>query len=1565
MKHLHKLITLVIMMLVIQSAKSQWTNVTPGFSSITNMRGMSAPSDQVIWIAGSDSTNSGNYFARSENGGLTWSSFSISGFSSFTPSNIHALNKDTAWVAMYDATGGGGIFRTNNGGNTWVRQTTATFAAPAGFPNFVHFFDANNGVCMGDPNGGYFEIYTTTNGGTNWNRISAPSVPINQLGEYGTTDHYSVSGNVIYFNTNKGRIFSSTNRGATWKVSSFMIGADSAYAYRMIAKPNSQEALCLIQSNTDASIYKLAKTTNAGTSWQIEDYMGFIGSKDGDYIQGNATGWYFSVEQNYYSLSYDGGKTWIQRDLNLNSINPVMASSPNGTIWLGGQYINAQNTGLLKFTVPQKDVTISSFQIGNGKTNCFAEDSFAVNLFNAGQSTAANLSYYFYRYNSLTNSWKMDTASQRINTGNIAAGQTRLIKWNNGRLMLGGSNNFINAVVSLQNASTLTFNDTVGFGYNATRSLSSADNLGNPIGKKIFLVDDSVYIRLTAQNITTIQWQSRAEDSSTWVNEPAVSQGKLLLGIKVTKNRWYRALVCGSLITDSILITVAKWNAIGFTYYDNQSNGSINNRIQFFNNKISAVFTGSMDSTNTATPDRGSFYNVNNGSGWNPAVTSRLESIRTGFPSMVVTSTGKEIIVSHSALSKKLTLLRRNTAGTGAWTELLDTIQGMWPRITSSGGDTLHLIALNNDNTVGAILRYYRSTNAGNTWDIAIDLPGYTTANGFALTAAETYAIQALGNTVCIVAGGYNNRLVLWKSTNRGTSWTTQTIKTFPAGWDGNTVYPRTETTDGSVSLVLDNQLNAHVFTGLMYLQDDVASDNTWSYFPGTDGLLYWREGFATDSLKTISSAAFSGNTSLNWHQTSNSGLCSFPSATIDRVTGNMYVTFNIPVDNTNTDGTSNRYDIFGIMSKDGGNFWSPPKNLTQTAASGLESSFPSSIVGNNKVQVLWQTGTTPTISNGVVNKKTIVHQAFAFKEFSGIDFRSISNNSICAGDSIDISYLAIGDFLSVQVQLSTQFNFATPISIASFANTNVPTIRRIKIPNTISGSYYIRMISNDQVISNNFMLINVNEAIVKPIIIQKRPIAFCDGDSTILELDSAQSAKNFFVWYINGIQRPDSALIKSIVVKNTAFVQVKAFNGLCEAWSDTVKVNKSNTTAIKASITPDTTLCEGSILTLKATVTAGTPTSFQWKKGAAVVGTNSPNLVIGSVNKSSSGKYIISISSQCPLYTSDTIDVVVLGTPAIIKQPLDVTACDGSNAIFSVGIDSNEVAFYQWMRGTNVVGNSPTITIFNVATTDTGLYRCNVSNICGTTTSRQAKLSITESIRFNSLLSDTSICKGNTLKLSANTSGTNIRYNWFRDSLMIDTNVMLMISNIDLKDSGEYSLMIANSCGTLISNKARVQIKNAPTVVISVLSSDTLYANVSGTFNTLQWWNDSIIIPNATDTLYAATKSGTYQVKVTSSNGCSNVSNKLQHNMTSVQSLFALQNIMVYPNPANEIVSIESPEITILNVTLFDMIGEQIISHTIDNKTAKLNVSNIPQGMYQLLINTHLGKKSVKIIIE
>ncbi|MDX9694418.1 MAG: C10 family peptidase [Bacteroidales bacterium] len=199
-----------------------WTKQASSFRAPSRgIQFISAVDSRTAWAVAYDGSGKNEKikdFTRTIDGGTNWVSGTINAANTtdYSAAMISAVDENNAWVALFGPSGGGKIAKTSDGGSTWVHQSTATFAAPNGFPNVVHFWDTNNGFCMGDPNEGYFEIYTTTNGGETWARVPQANIPANLTDEYGTVGYYAVVGDIVWFATNKGRIYKSVNKGLNW-----------------------------------------------------------------------------------------------------------------------------------------------------------------------------------------------------------------------------------------------------------------------------------------------------------------------------------------------------------------------------------------------------------------------------------------------------------------------------------------------------------------------------------------------------------------------------------------------------------------------------------------------------------------------------------------------------------------------------------------------------------------------------------------------------------------------------------------------------------------------------------------------------------------------------------------------------------------------------------------------------------------------------------------------------------------------------------------------------------------------------------------------------------------------------------------------------------------------------------------------------------------------------------------------------------------------------------------------------------------------------------------------------
>lgn len=1568
-------------------AHAQWLPQNPNLGGL-NMSSICAVDSNVVWMTARDTVqaNSGNRIARTTNGGTTWTNFSIPGYAAYIPSNITAVSADTAWVAMYNnAAGGGVILRTNNGGTSWTQQTTATFTAPDGFPNFVHFFDRNNGVCVGDPNGGYFEIYTTANGGTNWTRVPQGNIPASMVGEYGVIDKYTAKGNTIYFLTSNGRVFSSTNKGLNWSAPAFVNNTnDTMYAF-WVASKSATEAIAAVHLPNDPN-FKIASTTNSGASWQISEATGNIsGYGKAEYVSLTPTsGFYVSFDNNFVFTSYDG-KVWSTPTLlpYLSCFSDGGLAASNGYAWVSGRYRSSFSTGLYRFSKPNTDILPLQVQVGNGKTGCFGHDSLQVKLLNSGRNTinfaTTNAQVVFSIQTRPVGNAGFNAPFQMplsITTGQLAAGQTMVQTLPGGVLLMESNDFLINAVVTLNDGNTAThFNDTSGtYYFNGPNLMTVTDSItAQPAS---LLYKGSAGILHCSGPFASIQWQSRLPNG-IWTNELFAGAQANDYVIHPQETRYYRALLCGTKTTDSVMVNVPAYgNIVGNTYYDLQTNASINNRVQLKQGGgIAAVFTGSVDPGDNSSPSRGSFYNYNAGTKWGPIPTSRLESVRTGFPSLVITKNNKEVIISHNSATQKLNVLSRAVAGTGSWSEQLNVMKGMWPHAICSGGDTIHVIALDTTLIAGARLRYYRSTNAGTSWDISTYLPGYDVTNGFAATFfPETYTIEAYQQTVAIVAGGYNNKLQLWKSTNGGQVWTTKVIKSFPAGFDGNTTLPVTESTDGATSIAIDNSGTVHVFAGGMAISDNTAGDGTFNYFPQVDALLYWNDKKGTDSLTVVATAdeanAPTGGyfgTQLNINTT---GRASFASASVNRTKNHLYVTFTAPVSfSENPADNLTRRDVFGIMTPDAGNTWSAPKNITNSATSGIDNIFASTANNNSSaIHLLWETSTdaSVTLNNSSV-RKTILHDIVPYTKFASISQLSLTQNTFCGGDSLIASFRVIGDLGQVMLQLSnTNGEFIFPTLLGTRTSTTVNDVFRVKIPNHLpnSSNYRVRIVDASGQVMSEEMNITYNAAPNKPVISNLRPLTFCNGDSTVLTVDTAQIGVNNHSWFFGAAEQLQLHNATKVTVKTTENILLFVNNNGCTAFSDTVKTVKNALPALLFTTTPDTLACKGSNLTLQVTITSGSATSYQWKKNGVNTGTNSPTLALGTVSNTVTGKYTISMTNACALKT-DTIDVTMDDVPTVV-QALAANACAGNPAKLIAKGASVGILGYAWKKAGIPVGTTDTLKFPALSPADTGMYTCTMTNGCGSVTTNNLPLNIIAATQVTSTLRDTAICEGAAFSLAVNAAGAALSYQWKKGAVSVGTNnAQFSIANTSMADSGLYSVTVTGTCGISTSNMAKLSVLSSPTISI-VKSNDTLYATGSGSTR-YQWFRNGTPVPNDTTDHLVLNQSGDYTVSGSNSIGCNRLSAVFSYVKTGIAEESLANGIGLYPNPNNGTVNIRTAG-KAAEVNVYDLYGKLLHSEKIaaGQASARLDLSFLAAGAYLVDVAAADGQlKRVKMIIS
>ena len=320
---------------------------------------MSAPDQTTCYGLIIDSNFApSNDITITHDGGKTWHFQTIAALEDNYDWGVAATDANTVHVIGWNyKKGGGNVFRSTDGGITWEREGANTYTDAASFPDAIKFFDPQNGVIFGDPQNGYYEIYTTSDGGNNWTRVPSTNIPAPLEREYGMPYSTDIYNNTIWTvtpvfdstgNVAGGRLLQSDDKGLNWFVKNSSMthnGSDVSLKFR-------NKLVGLYKSNGI-----LYRTTDGGTTWNLVNYSGRWFSFDLDNIPGLRGAWistgggllsvYSSIGGNGSSISYDDGNSWVTLDT-LNHTCVDMTSPVHG--YSGGFTTSRGNDGVFVYS---------------------------------------------------------------------------------------------------------------------------------------------------------------------------------------------------------------------------------------------------------------------------------------------------------------------------------------------------------------------------------------------------------------------------------------------------------------------------------------------------------------------------------------------------------------------------------------------------------------------------------------------------------------------------------------------------------------------------------------------------------------------------------------------------------------------------------------------------------------------------------------------------------------------------------------------------------------------------------------------------------------------------------------------------------------------------------------------------------------------------------------------------------------------------------------------------------------------------------------------------------------
>lgn len=318
-----RLLLFVAMLGIVTLVNAQWTTQTFSFSTASvYLDDVSAVDNDVVWATGADGSGGGlqiTEFAKTTDGGMTWTTADFGMAVGDEPMNIHALSADRAFCIAYGTTGSNGasFWETSDGGSTWT-PVDILFGLGSSFANGVVFWDDNlHGFVHGDyDSNDEFEIYYTADGGDTWT-LSATRPKVIAADEYSVNALYcmTVYGTTGYIITNYGRVLKTTDYGVNWEMTaSDPFTTATSFGSMKIYTSDGDHILCQVYDTGAGTWGDFMYSDNGGLVWLPHVPIGPF-HPSGWMTRANnsttliSTGVESGVDEGV-SMSTDGGVNW-------------------------------------------------------------------------------------------------------------------------------------------------------------------------------------------------------------------------------------------------------------------------------------------------------------------------------------------------------------------------------------------------------------------------------------------------------------------------------------------------------------------------------------------------------------------------------------------------------------------------------------------------------------------------------------------------------------------------------------------------------------------------------------------------------------------------------------------------------------------------------------------------------------------------------------------------------------------------------------------------------------------------------------------------------------------------------------------------------------------------------------------------------------------------------------------------------------------------------------------------------------------------------------------------------
>ena len=396
----------------------------------------------------------------------------------------------------------------------------------------------------------------------------------------------------------------------------------------------------------------------------------------------------------------------------------------------------------------------------------------------------------------------------------------------------------------------------------------------------------------------------------------------------------------------------------------------------------------------------------------------------------------------------------------------------------------------------------------------------------------------------------------------------------------------------------------------------------------------------------------------------------------------------------------------------------------------------------------------------------------------------------------------------------------------------------------------------------------------------------------------------------------------------------------------------------------------------------------FSGTCGGTFIGTGASIVVSPTANTT----YFVRAQGSCVTTGCRSKAITVTqpcGATSVSSNATGNTVCSGSNVTLSVVGSTGTGGNWKWYRsscGGTLVGTGASITV--APTANTTYFVRSEGGTCGVTSCMSIAISVTTAPAQPGTISGTAtgVCgqSGRVYSVAAVSGATS--YSWTAPSGATivsgqGTNSITVNFTTAVANNATISVKAVNNCG--MSAARNVTLTTAPTASTSISGVSTIMTTQTTTYSVnavagatnYAWtvpsgWSITSGQGTSTINVVVGNTTGTVTLKVTPSNSCGSGSqvlksitvNQLRSAVYEEEVVEENNTISIYPNPAKDVLYLNTGSISPAQVEIFDVLGNLVYNGT---TTSVISLDNLTNGMYfvRIQVDGQIETKRLQVV--